>query len=61
MQAIIKINMDNDAFIDNNVLELIRILECYTRQIKKGGYLCVGDKEILMDKNGNTVGKAEIV
>jgi hypothetical protein len=61
MQLIININMENDAFIDNNTLEVVKILNYYTKQISKGGTLAVDDRETLMDSNGNSVGYAKII
>lgn len=58
MKLIININMDNEAFDQDNVLEVARILKDYTNKICRDGDLAKGDKETLLDSNGNTVGTA---
>ena len=58
MQLEIKINMDNESFEDFNTGEVSNILRAYIKKICKGGCLMEGDKETLMDSNGNSVGVA---
>lgn len=58
MELTIKINMENDAFKDNNVNEVTRILNDYCKKISRGGELLEGDTEKLIDSNGNSIGYA---
>ena len=59
MQCIIKINMDNAAFHENeNGEELNRIL-CATAEKIYGRQWHTGDSITLMDINGNSVGTCE--
>jgi len=60
MQLKITINMDNAEFENNNTATVTRILKDYCKKISKGGDLMEGDKELLMDENGNSVGYAVV-
>jgi hypothetical protein len=53
----ITIKMDNAAFEDYPMTEAGRILRQVARDLEKFG----GSTNVLLDINGNTVGKAEIV
>ena len=57
----IKVNLDNEAFAENNTVEVTNILHSYINKILRGGYLLAGDKETLLDHNGNSVGVAKVV
>lgn len=61
MQLKITINMDNEAFENDNTREVTRILRAYCNKIDKGGELLNGDTETLMDANGNSAGNAKVV
>lgn len=54
MQALININLDNEAFQDNEAQELARVLRFLADDIVKG---VAGDYKPLRDLNGNRVGK----
>ena len=57
MEATIRINMDNEAFEENESLELARILRELIEEIEDKDAL----KRNLFDINGNKVGTFEIV
>ena len=51
----ILINLDNDAFVDHESIEIRSILRKYTTTIGDG---LLPDRVVLRDSNGNTVGVA---
>ncbi len=55
----ITINTGNAAFKDQAADETARILDTLARVIRRNGLPVPGDPIILMDYNGNRVGKAE--
>ena len=58
MKITITINMDNAAFAESdNTTETVRIIRALCDKLSKGGCLFPDDSQILMDYNGNTVGK----
>jgi len=59
MKLKIEICMDNDAFTGPAGVELARILRRFADHVDRS-YPMLGE-EPLMDLNGNTVGKAEVV
>jgi len=55
MKVTLKINLDNDAFVDNRTKEIKRILLDIIDRIDN-----IDDIIFLRDINGNSVGKFEI-
>ena len=65
MKAIIKIQMDNDAFVQYPSVELARILKVLADNIEGQEYVVacasVGGTCVCRDINGNSVGRLEII
>jgi len=59
---ILKVSMDNDAFVDDPARELARVLRNAADQVIHGEMnVDAGDSKNLKDVNGNTVGEMRIV